>query len=66
MEPNACKVVNTHDNEISGCTIQYRILYSSTPHPEGMNGDAQSDLTTLEFKNREQFEYFYSIILRLQ
>ena len=31
-----------------------------------MNGDVQSDLATLEFKNREQLEDFHSIIIRLQ
>ena len=31
-----------------------------------MNGDVQSDLATLAFKNGEQLEYFHSIIIRLQ
>ena len=31
-----------------------------------MNGDVQSDLSTLEFNNREQLEDFHSIIFRLQ
>ena len=31
-----------------------------------MNGDVQSDLATLVFKNIEQLEYFHKIILRLQ
>ena len=31
-----------------------------------MNGDVQSDLDTLTFKNREQLEDFHSRILRLQ
>ena len=31
-----------------------------------MNGDFQSDLTTLAFKNGEKLEDFYSRILRLQ
>ena len=31
-----------------------------------MNGDLQSDLSTLDFKNGEQLEYFHSKILRLQ
>ena len=36
------------------------------PHIGGMNGNIQSDITTLAFKNREQFEYFHIIILRLK
>ena len=31
-----------------------------------INGDVQSDTATLEFKNREQLEYFHSIFIRLQ
>ena len=31
-----------------------------------MNGDVQSDLATLEFKNGEKLEYFHSRIIRLQ
>ena len=31
-----------------------------------MNGDVQSDLDTLTFRNGEQLEYFHSRILRLQ
>ena len=31
-----------------------------------MNGDVQSDLATLAFKNGEQLEYFHSRIIRLQ
>ena len=31
-----------------------------------MNGDVNSDLATLELKNREQIEDFHSRILRLQ
>ena len=36
------------------------------PHIGGMNGDVQSDLATLAFKNGEQLEDFHSRILRLQ
>ena len=31
-----------------------------------MDGDVQSDLATLAFKNGEQIEYFHIRILRLQ
>ena len=31
-----------------------------------INGDVQSDTATLEFKNREQLEYFHRIFIRLQ
>ena len=50
-ETQVCKVVSTNTHEISGCTIIYRILHSSAPHLGGMNGDVQSDLAILAFKN---------------
>ena len=31
-----------------------------------MNGDVQSDLSTLEFNNGEKMEYFHSIIIKLK
>ena len=31
-----------------------------------MNGDVQSDIATLAFKNGEQLEYFHSMIIRIQ
>ena len=36
------------------------------PNNGGMGGDVQFDLTTLEFNNRQQLEYFHSRFLRLQ
>ena len=42
------------------------MLNSRAPHLGGMNGDVQSDLATLAFKNGEQLEDFHSRILRLQ
>ena len=36
------------------------------PHLVGMNNDVWSDLATLAFNDREQLEYFHSIILILQ
>ena len=50
METQAYKVVNTHANEISGSTIIYRLLHSHTPNLVGINGDVQSDLSTLALK----------------
>ena len=66
MAPQDYKVVITHAHEISGWNILYRILHSRAPHLGGMNGDVQSNLSTLTFKNGEQLEYFHSRILRLQ
>ena len=66
MEPQAYKVVSTHSHEILGCTILSRLLHSCAPHIGGMNGDVQSDLATLAFKNVEQLVDFHSRILRLQ
>ena len=36
------------------------------PDIGGMNGDVQSDLATLAFKNGEKLKDFHSIIIRLQ
>ena len=66
MVPQAYKVFSTHAHEISVWTILYRLLHSSAPHLIDMNGDVQSNLSTLAFKNGEQLEDFHSIILRLQ
>ena len=66
MAPHAHKVISTHAYEISGWTILSRILHSRAPNLVGMNGDVQSDLATLAFKNGEQLEDFHGIILRLQ
>ena len=66
MTPKAYKVVSTHAHEISGWTILSRLLHSRGPHLGGINGDVQSDLATLAFKNGEQLEDFHSRILRLQ
>ena len=62
----AYKIVSTHDHEILGFKILSRIIHSHSPHIGGVNDDVWSDLSTPEFKNREQLEYFHSIILRLQ
>ena len=54
MAPQVYKVVSTHAHEISGWTIISRLLHSRAHHLGGMNGDVQSDLATLDFKNGEQ------------
>ena len=41
-------------------------MHSRAPHLGGMNGDVQSDLSTLDFKKGEHIEDFHSRILRLQ
>ena len=66
MEPQYCKVVNTHANEISGWKILSRIIHLRAHNIGGMNGDSHSDLSTLEFKNKKQLKYFHIRILRLQ
>ena len=66
MAPQDYKVVSTHANKILGWTILYRLLYSRAPHLGRMNGDVQSDLATVAFKNGEQHDYFHGRILRLQ
>ena len=66
MAPQAYKIVSTHYHEISGWTILSRLLHSRTPHIGGINGDGQSYLATLAFRNGEQLEDFHSRILRLE
>ena len=66
MAPKAYKVVNTHAYEISGWTILSRLIHVRAPHLGGINGDVQSDLSTLEFNNGKQLEYFHRIVIRLQ
>ena len=60
------KVIKTNNHEISGRTIISRILHSHAPNLVGMNGDVQSDLATLAFKNGQQLEYFHRRILGLK
>ena len=66
MEPQSYMVVITHAHKISGCTILSRLIHPRDPHLVGMNGDAQSDLATLVFKNAEQLEDFHIRIIRIQ
>ena len=66
MAPQAWKVFITHAHEISGWTILYIRLHSHAPHLGGVNGDTQSDLSTLAFNKGEQPEDFQIRILKLQ
>ena len=66
MAPQSYKVFSTRAYEISGCTVLSTLLHSCAPHLGVINGDVQSDLSTLDFKNGEQLEYFHVRILRLQ
>ena len=66
MATKAYKVVSTHAHEISGWKIISRLLHSRSPRIGGINGDVQSDLATLVFKNGEKLEDLHSIIIRLQ
>ena len=66
MSFQAYNVVNTHAHEISGWTILSKIIHACVPNLGSMNGDVQSDLSTLAFNNGEQFEYLHRIIIRLQ
>ena len=55
-------VVTTHVNEISVCKILSIILYALAPHIGGMNGDVQSDIVTLEFKNGGELKIFIAYL----
>ena len=52
MEHQAYIVVNYHDHEISVWKILSRIIHARAYNPGGMNGDLQSDISTLESNNR--------------
>ena len=62
----AYKVVSTHAHEISVHIFLSRLIHMRAPHLEVTNSDVHSDLSTLAFKNGEQFEDFHSRILRFQ
>ena len=66
MAPQAYKIVSTHAHETLGWIILYRLLHSRAPHLGGMNGEIQSDLATLAFRNGEQLDDFHNRIFRLQ
>ena len=66
MAHKAYKVVSTHANDISWWTIFSILIHSRAPHIGGMNGDVQSDISTLAFNNGEQLEDFHGRIIRLQ
>ena len=66
MAPQAYKVINNNYQEISGWTILYIIIHVHIPHLGGTNDYVQHDLSTLAFKNREQLEDIYIIIIILQ
>ena len=66
MARQAYKVVSTYAHDISGWTIISILIHSRAPHLGGMNGDVQSDLANMTFKNGEQLEDFHGKISRLQ
>ena len=66
MATQTYKVFRTRDHEISGWKIISRLINSRASNNVGMNGDVHSDLSTLAFKNGEQFEDLHNIIMRLQ
>ena len=51
MTLQAYKVISTYAHEILRWTILSRIIHSHEPNLGGMNGDFQSNLATLAFKN---------------
>ena len=63
MAPQAYNFVITHDHEITGWKILSMLLHSCTLNIGAMDGNIQSYIATLAFNNREQLEYFHSIIL---
>ena len=66
ITPQAYKIVSAHAHEISGWTILSILIHSRATHLGGMNGDIQSDLSTLAFNNGKQIEDFHTRIIRLQ
>ena len=66
MTPQAYKFEITHAHEISGWNIISKLIHASAPNIGGINGGVQSELATLEFKNKEKLEYLHSIIIIIQ
>ena len=66
MAPQSYKVVITHAHKISVRNSILRLIHSRVTHLGDMNGDFQSDIATLVFKNGEQLEYFHRRVLILQ
>ena len=66
MSPQSYNVANAHAHEISVWKILSRLLHSRDLHLGGINGDFQSDLSTLKLNNVEKLEDFNSIVIRLQ
>ena len=66
LAPQAYKFFSTHAYETSVWIILSRLLHLHAPHLGGMNGDIQSDLATLDFRNGEQLEDFHIRIIKLQ
>ena len=65
MAPQAHMVVNTHDYEISGWKIIFRLIHSRDPNIGGMNSDVQYELSNLAFNNGEQLgDKFYRNLLQ--
>ena len=53
MDPQAYKVVTTHDHEILGRTIISRLIHAQSPNLRGIYGDFQYELATLAFNQGE-------------
>ena len=51
ISSKAYKVVSPHAHEMSGWKKLSRLIHSRSPHIEGINGDAKSDLFILVLKN---------------
>ena len=51
---------------MSGWTILFRLIHSRALHIGWKDGDFQSDIFILLFKNGEHLEYLHGIILILQ
>ena len=66
MEPQAYKLITTHNHEVSGLSILSRIIHERAPRLEGINGGFKYDLYTLDFKQGEQMEEHHGRIIRLQ
>ena len=63
MVPQAYKTLNSRDYKISGYILLSRVIHVRAPTVGYINGDVQSDISTLTFNNKEQLEDFHSTIL---
>ena len=66
MAPQTKNEISTHAHEVSVWTILSILLNEGAPHLGVTNGNIQTDLVTLTFKQGEQLEDFHGKSIRMK